>query len=275
MANNSLLETAHSLRRSGQILEAVKLYDKLISEMPNNDEYIFGKALCFLESDPLNSIKLFKKVIDINPNVTPAYGNIIVAARNANNYKEAINIFNDLVKKFPQNIELVYQRAILIGNNGDNLKALLDCYNVIENSPLKDNPDLFLKHSISQDIAFGKVQIRNQTLQIQLKEKNIYKKYETIKLKEYQYQLPAKLFGDENYYIEFGKYLGYAINEILKKDPQYLIWCILNLDNFCLSEELLSLIKSKGITTTEAEIINTAKLHLLEQQKSLPSIEEL
>ena len=221
MAHNSLLETAHSLRRSGQIFEALKLYDKPISEMPNNDEYIFGKALCLLESDPLNSIILFKRVIDINPNVTPAYGNIIVAARNANNYTEAINIFNDLVKKFPQNIELIYQRAILIGNNGDNLKALLDCYYVIENSPLKDNPDLFLKHSISQDIAFGKVQVRNRTLQIQLNEKSIYEKYETIKIKEYQYKLPAKLFGDENYYLEFGKYMGYSINEILKKDSSY------------------------------------------------------
>jgi hypothetical protein len=267
MANNSLLETAHSLRRSGQIYEAIKLYEKLLSEMPNNLEYIFGKAMCFLESDPLSAVRLFKKVIDINPNVPPAYGNIVVAAKNANNYTEAITIFNDVIKKYPENYELYYHRAILLGNNGDNHKALIDCYYFIEHSSIKDNPHLFSKHSVSSDIAFGKVQLRNQTLHTQLNEQNIYKKYKTTKLKEYQYKLPTKLMGDENYYIEFGKYMGNSINEILKIDPQYLIWCILNVDEFCLSEEILILIKSKGLNIIEAEIINTAKLHLLEQRK--------
>ena len=34
---------------------------------------------------------------------------------------------------------------------------------------------------------------------------------------------------------EFGKYEGKKVNEVAKLDPQYLEWCIINLDNFFLS----------------------------------------
>ena len=132
---------------------------------------------------------------------------------------------------------------------------------------------MFLKHPISSDIAFGKVQLRNQTLQTQLEQNHIYNKYKRTILKEYQYKLPAKLFGDENIFMEFGKYMGLSVNEIISQDPQYLNWCIINIDEFCVSEEILVLIKMKNINISESKIINTAKLHLLEQQKSDYSFE--
>lgn len=266
MENNLLLESAHRMRRLGKYKEALESYDKLLSEAPTNDEYIFGKALCFLDTEPLLAIKLFKKVIDINPNVTPAYGNIIVAAKNANQYSEAIEIFNDFITKFPQNLELVYQRAILKGNNGEILRALLDCYHVIENSQLKDDSALFLKHPISQDIAFGKVQLRNITLQEKV-DIETYNKYCHTSIKEYHYVLPTKLFGDENYYIDFGKFLGYSTNEVLKENPQYLIWCVLNLNSFALSEDLISMINSTVPNYVEAKKLNTLKLFVFEKQK--------
>ena len=78
----------------------------------------------------------------------------------------------------------------------------------------------------------------------------------------YHYQLPTRLFGGEKYYLEFGKYQGYSINEILNIDPAYLIWCIINLDNFCLSEEIIEIIRRKNINVDVADEINTVKLKL-------------
>jgi len=270
---NLNVDLAHNLRRSGQISEAIILYNNLIISNPNNPEYIFGKALCYLESDPLESIKLFKKVIDINPNIPPAYSNIIVAANNAKKYNEAIKIFDELILKFPDNFELLHQRAILIGNNGDNLSALIDCYRVIESTVLKDDVELFRKHQISTDIAFAKVQLINETNRKKISNLDLLGKYENIDLVEYQYQLPHRLFGNEKFYLEFGKYQGYSINEILKKDPSYIIWCILNLDIFCVSEDIIGILKSKNINIESIDEINTAKLKLLRNKNFNDSFE--
>lgn len=259
---NSNLERAHNLRRSGQINDAVKLYDKLIDGYPNNPEYIFGKALCFVENNPLEAIKLFKRVIDLNPGVTPAYGNIVVAANNAKNYTEAIRYFDEFVEKSPNNYDLLHQRAILIGNNGDNTKALIDCYKVVDSTILKDDAEQFRKHQISTDIAFAKVQLINETNRKNVSDLSLFDKYESVNIVVYHYQLPTRLFGGEKYYLEFGKYQGYSINEILNIDPAYLIWCIINLDNFCLSEEIIEMIRRKNINIDVADEINTVKLKL-------------
>lgn len=265
--SNQLLEEAHLLRRNGNINKALEKYDALIKLNPNNAEYLFGKALCYLETRPIEAIHLFKKVIDLNPSVTPAYGNIIVAANNAREYDEAIYIFDDLVKKNPTNFDFLHKRAILIGNNGDNLKAILDCYTVVESTNLKNNVELFRNHQISTDIAFAKVQLRNSTMQIRISNLSLYDKYEDIDMVEYHYSLPTRLFGDERYFLEFGKYQGFSINEVLIKDPGYLVWSVLNLDNFCLSEEIVYILKNKGLSSKELEEVNIAKIHLLESSK--------
>ncbi len=44
----------------------------------------------------------------------------------------------------------------------------------------------------------------------------------------------------ENDIIEFGKFQGKSIAEIYEIEPSYLIWCILNLNNFILDESFLS-----------------------------------
>jgi len=41
-------------------------------------------------------------------------------------------------------------------------------------------------------------------------------------------------------------------------------WCVSNLDNFCLSEEIIYLLKSKGLLNEQVEEINIVKIHLLE-----------
>jgi tetratricopeptide (TPR) repeat protein len=260
---NSNLERAHNLRRSGQINDAITLYNHLIDSNPSNPEYIFGKALCYMENNPLESIKLFKHVIDLNPGVTPAYGNIVVAANNAKNYTEAIKYFDEFVEKFPNNFDLLHQRAILIGNNGDNIAALLDCYRVVDSTVLKDDAEMFRKHQISTDIAFAKVQLINETNSKKVSNLSLFDKYESVNFVLYHYQLPTRLFGGEKYYLEFGKYQGYSINEVVNIEPSYLIWCIINLDNFCLSEEIIEMIRRKNINVDAAIEINIVKLLLL------------
>jgi len=124
----------------------------------------------------------------------------------------------------------------------------------------------FRQHQISTDIALSKTELRNQTLKSPISE-DLNKCYPGVVFKEYQYELPLKLFGDENYYLEFGKMMGFTIQDAIKQQPDYLGWCISNLDNFCVSEEILGLMELKGVYVKEYRRINTIKLKILTNDK--------
>ena len=52
-----------------------------------------------------------------------------------------------------------------------------------------------------------------------------------------------KFIDTEKYVFKFGKYKGQTIDDVCEKDPQYLLWCHDNLNNFTLSREDISLIE--------------------------------
>ena len=261
MEATEILNNANQFRKSGNFKQALQLYDLLLESNPDNENIIFNKALCYVDTDPKFAMFLLGQVIAINPNLTAVYGNIVVLANKTANYNLGITIFNGVLNNHQLHLEAIYHRAVLIGNSGDFLKALLDFYFVLENSILIDNPDLFLKHTISTDIAFSKTQLRNETSMISLNE-DISKFYPGIRMKEYQYKLPILLFGNENYLLDFGKMMGFTIKEVMDKQPEYIPWCILNLDNFCVSEEIIEMLRLKEVNINECKKINTIKLKI-------------
>ncbi len=271
MTNRELIDQANTLRRNGQNNLADKLYDQLLSSEPNNDEFIFYKAMNVIESNPALAISLFQKAVEINPKASAAFRNIIATANLCGQHSLAISAFNELLNKYPNNLEIIYHRAVLIGNSGDNLNSLLDFYKVVDNSTMSDNAEAFLGHQISTDIALCKTQLRNETNSKPTPQIPNQEKLRSVRMKEYQYSLPAKLFGNENYLIEFGKMMGWTIKEIIQKQPDYISWCILNLDNFCVSEDVIELVKQKGVNMVESEKINLYKLKVYDNQQ--PKIE--
>ncbi len=267
MTNRELIDQANNLRRNGQNNLADKIYDQLLSAEPNNDEFIFCKAMNVTDTNPELAISLFKKAVEINPKASAAFGNITATANQCNNHNLAIAAFNDLLKKYPNNLEIIYHRAIHIGNKGDNLSALLDFYFVVDNSTMSNNPEAFLGHQIATDIALCKTQLRNETNAKPTPSVANAEKLSSVKMKEYQYSLPAKLFGNENFLIEFGKMMGWTIKEIIQKQPDYISWCILNLDNFCVSEDVIEILKRKGVNMNECEKLNLFKLKIYDNQE--------
>ncbi len=271
MTNRELLNQANTLRRNFQNHLADKLYDQLLASEPYNDEFIFCKAMNVQESNPSLAISLFQKVIEINPNVSSAYGNITETANQCGQHSLAISSFNELLKKYPDNLEIIYCRAVNIGNSGDYLKSLIDFYKVVDNSTMSGNSEVFLDHQISSDIALCKTKLRNETNSKPTPHIQYENQLKSVLIKEYQYTLPAKLFGNENFLIDFGKMIGWSIKEIIQKQPDYISWCILNLDNFCVSEDVIELVKQKGVNMVETEKVNLFKLKVYDSQQ--PAIE--
>ncbi|MDN5215119.1 hypothetical protein QQ020_23765 [Fulvivirgaceae bacterium BMA12] len=124
-------------------------------------------------SNPKEALKLSKRVLGINPEVNAVYGNIATIAMENNLFDYIIPVFDDGISSNPNNLDLVYQRAILIGNQGDYVDALIDFYKVVDQSALADNPDLFSEDQISKDIEISKVHLRLK-IKIKIKRKNLY-----------------------------------------------------------------------------------------------------
>lgn len=258
----TLIEDANVLRKSGKILEADTLYDKLLDSYPNNAEVIYCKGLNNWKNNPSLAINLFKKSVLLNDKLISAFTNISNLANETGLHLEALKAFDELKKVYTSNLDLIYYRAVQLGNTGEYIDALLDFYLVIDKANFKE--DQFLSHQISDDIAFCKNEIRNATLHLEIPEIKYNPK---ISPKEYHYPLPAKQFGDENYILEFGKMMGMNLKEVIKIQPDYIYWCIENLDNFCVGEEVLSLLKRKGISNKSAYYLNMRKLQSLENDK--------
>jgi tetratricopeptide (TPR) repeat protein len=255
----------------GQIDEAFLIYEKILKDDPNNLEALFGKAIGLKDSKPKESYLLFKKILTIDNKIVVAYVNLAIAANLVDEYEEAIEIINNGISMYPKNLDLVYHRATLIGNSGNFLDALLDYYYIIDNSDFKTNPEAFLNHQISSDIALCKTNLRNETLN-EFYPENLMAEFKTSRqIKEFHYLLPAKLFGDENFYFDFGKMNGATLKEVIEHNPSYIIWAIINIDYFCVSEEVIEMLRRKGLNIQECKTLNSIKLQELENKK--PNIE--
>lgn len=264
-----MLNKANQLRQTGQNVLASSIYAELLIAEPNNPEVIFNNALNLYDSDPIQSIKYFLKVIELEPTQIFSYLNIAGLYVKTGWLVEAINILNSALIVNPNNGTLIYERAVIIGNMGDNLSALLDFYDVLEKLPLKNNPDLFIQSQLSSDIALTKVRLRNETINKQIILNNEVEHLKNVIMKEYQYPLPAKLFGDELYLLEFGKMIGYSIKEVIDTEPHYIYWCIMNLENFCVSEEIIHILKLTDEEIEKCAPLNSYKLQILENQKPI------
>ena len=59
---------------------------------------------------------------------------------------------------------------------------------------------------------------------------------------------PPKKFNYDRriYLMDFGKYKGQPIQSIIEKDPGYINWCMLNIIEFNMCDELIELLEKKG-----------------------------
>ena len=69
----------------------------------------------------------------------------------------------------------------------------------------------------------------------------------------------------------FGKYEGQTLDEIIKTDLDYINWCLINLDHFVISDEIVEVVKTLQPAfqlTAEAEEKRKEKLETWEENRS-------
>lgn len=266
MTDSATLDLANQYRRSGQNTEAEVLYDKLLSKDPLNVIYLFNKGLNNTMTDPHSALDLFEKVVTIDPNQVSAYRNVRILSDQTQQHQRGLTLLTNFLKKNPGNVEVLYEKAVLLGNSGDDLNCLLNLYYVLEFCLENEHPPTLTIDQIIQDIAFSKVQLRNKTFKTWIQDMSIHNAYRGKELIEFSYELPSELFGNENYYFLEGKYEGISIRDLIESDPHFLNDSIINLEYFFVTEEIVEMLAKKGVDVSKSRVINTVKIQTKESE---------
>jgi tetratricopeptide (TPR) repeat protein len=98
------LENAKEHFVNGEYKQAVRIYEQLLENNPNNVSLLKMKAIALSNSgDELNSLKDFYKIIQQDPNNVIALTGMGVNFGNLGEYKEASNYLENALKEDPDN----------------------------------------------------------------------------------------------------------------------------------------------------------------------------
>ncbi len=87
---NSVYFLAVVKSQLGEFSDAVRLYERVVSKMPNHPEAYFNMALCYQKMDDEDSaLENYLKAIEINPNLDDAYNNIAFIYQNRGDLEAA------------------------------------------------------------------------------------------------------------------------------------------------------------------------------------------
>ncbi len=120
---------------------------------------------------------------------------------------------------------------------------------------LNSNLD-FNKFLVLQEIKEEYIYTVSRVFNLDLSKSNpLYKKFDetkqliqtkfenNISLTEYEENVRKLLIYRPSYFVHWGNYAGVVISRIIEKDPEYLLWCILNLDHFAIDKSIFLLQK--------------------------------
>jgi tetratricopeptide (TPR) repeat protein len=108
------IENAKEHFVNGEYKQAVRIYEQLLENNPNNISLLKMKAVALSNSgDELNSLKDFYKIIRQDPNNVIALTGMGVSFGNLGEYKEASNYLESALKEDPDNIIIKNYKKII------------------------------------------------------------------------------------------------------------------------------------------------------------------
>ena len=116
--------------------KALEKFNKVLEFDPLNEEALFGAALCYRNlNDNLNSLKLLKKCLDVNPDNAYAYNQSGIISVEMGDLESAKVLFSTAVMKAPDLVDAQRNYAdvlIELGEYEDGVRALVK---ILENHP--------------------------------------------------------------------------------------------------------------------------------------------
>lgn len=116
----ALIQQAFSMHRSGNIVNAIEIYRKLVKQFPGHAHLLFllGSAEIQL-GNGLEGVKILAHSLEISPNNPDAHYNRGNALRGLNRLDEALQSFNRSIELRPDYAYAHWNKSLLLLLNGD------------------------------------------------------------------------------------------------------------------------------------------------------------
>lgn len=257
--------------RLNETEQAASLYEKCLRLNPNHWCWTpLWRCLKELDAEGryLSIIEYIEKLIQLQPDKPDWYLELTFAYEGLENYQKAIEYHsiylskasgaakdgqrqNDIKNTLSSGLK---DKAEYLAERGKFNDALY-CFNIY----LQDHKFEYL-YEVE---TYLKVLVKSHDPSIDLSENSfIYQELDRLKtvyLEKISYSVPSCVLKHKDnpeptedeinanklmkylstYKIGFGNYTGDTIKEVLEKDPHYLLWCIVNLHHFAISNSLL------------------------------------
>jgi len=121
---SALMGLATILHQSGVMIEAKKLYTRLLSLDPGNQHALNNFLALVGEESPDKALKELRKLESINPLMSIIPAQMAMIYSNKNDYEMAIKYFNKAQILSPDSVNYRYNLAILLDKMGDKNNAI-------------------------------------------------------------------------------------------------------------------------------------------------------
>lgn len=234
----------------------------------NYQGYYYRGDLKYFVKDYIGAIQEYTKAIEINPTYDFAYNSRGICKCFLNDYSSAIEDFNKALELDSKNDKAGFNKnkakmKILQNTLNDateeyenkNYKKALSQFEIYFHnsrfnsilSPVEDIATAYLFFQLKANDSNAKLNTGNTYylyLDTLIQQYNV-KKDRKEKTTEDEDNAHKLIEYHSCYLIGFGKYEGQKVEDIIQKDCQYILWCILNLYHFSISNILLIRVCSK------------------------------
>lgn len=264
---DQLLLKGQELSEAGNLPEAERIFDQILAVDSSQLEAMFGKGFCTMKTEPKSSYDLFRKVVLQIPDEPAAWINLGSVAEPSGNLDDACQIISGgIARTTDGSLELILRvlRSDVLKRKKDYVGALVDLYCVMWDVHQAGPNEFCDFKSVWEQIVYLKHQLRSDTIG----DPSMFSQSgDELKIIEYEYDLPEPISGQEKYIFEFGKHMGRYVSEVMDDYPDYIVWCMQNLDHVCFSEEIVAVV-SDSVPMDEVDVLrNQWKLQLREKQR--------
>jgi tetratricopeptide (TPR) repeat protein len=220
--------------------------EKTLSIYPSVYSYFIAGNIACDTDDFEKAITYFDKAISINSNAACAYSNKAYAYDSLKKYDTAIKWYLKALEIDISNWcgELIMAYLIRLSRETI-VKHIKTIEYIIENSNWGQNPSYGESIEFFQGIViynnpeciFSELNphwVRIDSLKNSYLDKSLNDDIPTE-----EEENSSKLFVyEETYHIGFGRYANMQLKDVIDLDPQYILWCVINLVHFCIKIDL-------------------------------------
>lgn len=117
--STELFDKGIDMEKTGNLTEAIKIFDKILENDPNNVKALIEKSVIFDSNGNVTAaLGILNKTLEIDPNNVKALTDQAIIFSAQHKYHDALNVINKALSIDPSNTDAIYDKQSIYGSIG-------------------------------------------------------------------------------------------------------------------------------------------------------------